>query len=448
MLSSNNYGGTACSYIEWTAPSATTSATTVFVREGCQAGSATDRYGCGGTVMYSLSGYVAPSPPPPPAVIPVSMCAPYTSADISIISNAPNTLYNVCMLQLTQGTLVTITTGPSLPGAQCAGSTYLYLVTPASPGGGVAYQVNGGGWSYSKTVAASNNQWTEGGSCASITYLPESTGTYTLLEGCDRNTQCSGTVAVQGGSVSSSGIYPAPPSPPPPPAPAPPVQNAPATGTRAPTQVAWTAWSKSNVASASANGTLQTWLSTYNAAASQDAAVFPTITGAIPYPSDAVGTATLMTNGVSQASSVSFGATASMPFLTNDLCPMTAQGFSLQLLSVGAERPEQLGQRAGAQLRGCVCEQAQLSARFRPKRLAGARRQVHHAPGGHLRQRVRHHARHALHRHVDAVRQQQGDGRRHRLPRGVHVTVHRQYRHLADAGGAAAVRRPLQPRHE
>jgi hypothetical protein len=330
LASSDNYGGTACSYIKWTA----LSDTTVFLREGCQSPTASNLYGCGGTVMYSLSGYVAPPPPQPPAVIPVSLCAPFTSAGVSDIGTAPNgagILYNRCTLQLTQGSTVTISTGGGIPGAQCSGDTYLYLGSPTNDwsNGGVAYRV-GGTTSFTKTLATNGG----GGKCGSITYTPPSTGTYILLEGCYSSGQCSGTAAVQGGAViTSAGIYPSPPSPPLPPSPSPPVPGAPVTGTRAPTANVWTAWSKSDIAFTDANGALapQSWLSTYNAASSGDAAVFPTISGAAGGSGAPLTTFLYrLTNGVNQASSISFGASASMPFLTNDLCPMTAQGFSLR----------------------------------------------------------------------------------------------------------------------
>ena len=209
LTSSDNYGTNACSYIQWTAPSTTT----VYIREGC----VSSTVGCGGTVRYSLSNYVAPPPPspspPPPAIF---LCTPYTNNMRVIANPGGHSAYNLCQLTLTAGVPTTIA-NTGLAGAQCSGNTYLWVVQPASSlpaTNGVSYSPLFGTNNFG-TIMASNSGTANG--CASMTYTAPSSGTYMLLEGCYGNMACGATVGVQGGSVASPGIVfpPPPPSPPP-----------------------------------------------------------------------------------------------------------------------------------------------------------------------------------------------------------------------------------------
>ena len=206
LASSDNYGSTSCSFIQWTA----TSAMTVYIREGCVSAPT----GCGGTVRYSLSGYVAPPPPSPPLPpLPTYLCSQYSSGQRVVANPNGNTAYNLCQVQLTAGVPVTVAT-TGLTGAQCSGSTYLWLVQPSSSypaANGVAYQPSLGTNNFGAIVASNGN------SCASMTYTAPTSGNYVVLEGCYGGNACSATVGVQGATITAGGlVYPPPPPSPPP----------------------------------------------------------------------------------------------------------------------------------------------------------------------------------------------------------------------------------------
>jgi hypothetical protein len=206
LASSDNYGTTACSFIQWTAPSAMT----VYIREGC----VSSPTGCGGTVRYSLSGYVAPPPPSPPLPPPPTyLCDAYTNTQRAIGNVNGHAAYNMCQVQLTGGVATTVA-NTGLTGAQCSGTTYVWLVQPASAmpaTNGVAFSPVAGVTNFG-TIVASN-----GGSCATMTYTAPATGSYIVLEGCYGGNACAATVGVQGATISSAGLVhpPPPPSPPP-----------------------------------------------------------------------------------------------------------------------------------------------------------------------------------------------------------------------------------------
>jgi hypothetical protein len=92
----------------------------------------------------------------------------------------------------------------------------------------------------------------------------------------------------------------------------------------------WTSWSQKAFAYKNATGgtVRKSWLSTYSGF---DDGVFPDIPGASGFAGTALSLNTYsLTNGANQGSSVSIGSNDDdAPFLTNNLCPITEQGFSL-----------------------------------------------------------------------------------------------------------------------
>jgi hypothetical protein len=170
VASNRNYGGGACSYLQYTVASAGSYS----VQEGCVGETA-----CSGVVAYAVA-----SAPPAPPVATSGSCAPYASTsaqDGTVIGSsglAPR--YATCVVTLAVGDSISLGT-TYLPGAVCVGSTFVGLTNPDGT-----------------LVSYSDNVGSDGADvCSFMQATATQAGAYIIEEGCPAGVSkgCSGVVA-------------------------------------------------------------------------------------------------------------------------------------------------------------------------------------------------------------------------------------------------------------
>jgi hypothetical protein len=170
VASNRNYGGGACSYLQYTVATAGSYS----VQEGC-----VGEIACSGTVAYAVA-----SAPPAPPVATSGSCAPYASTsaqDGTVIGSsglAPR--YATCAVTLAAGDTILLGT-TYVTGAACGGSTFLGLAAPDGT-----------------LVSYSDNVGSDGANvCSFMQATATQAGAYTIEEGCPAGVSkgCSGVVA-------------------------------------------------------------------------------------------------------------------------------------------------------------------------------------------------------------------------------------------------------------